>query len=365
VATTQDCSIGIGVETTYKTPVTVTRWFEYADESIDWNKSIKQGKGLRVGSRVARSGRRVITSAQGGGDFSLEVVSKGLGLLWQACLGSSVSNLVSGSTFQQVHTLGDNPSSLTVQKGLARIDPTSGVVSVDPYTYAGCMVDSWELDFGNDDIPMLKTSINAGDLATATAYTTPSYASTPTVFSFKDATIASGTLTAPTTTALASGTTTIADVRGGSISVNNNLATRFNIGAAGRQVRPTQGLRTISGKIDVEYDSIAFRDAVINETPMCLILNYTGAALSTGVEQLQIVAPRDQVRLRAAEDERDRPDRSVDVVPGARQPRRGPADLGRVPHLRRRPLRWSRSAPSAPTNTSLRPASSTTTPTGR
>jgi hypothetical protein len=156
MTSTQDCSIGIGVESTYKTPVTVTRWLEYLDESVDWNKSVKQGKGLRVASRVARSPRRAVTSAQGAGDFSMEATSKGMGLVWQACLGSSVSNLVSGATFQQVHTLGDNPASLTLQKGLVRIDPTTGVATVDPYTYAGCMVDSWEFEFPNDDIASLK-----------------------------------------------------------------------------------------------------------------------------------------------------------------------------------------------------------------
>jgi hypothetical protein len=291
VTTTQDVSVGFGVESTYKTGVTPTRWLEYMDEGLDWNKSIKQGKGLRVGSRAARSGRRVVTSAQGAGDVSVECVSKGMGLWWQALLGSSTSTLVSGSTWQQVHTLGDTPSPLTIQKGLVKIDPTTGAGTVDAYTFLGCLIDSWEFDFTNDDIATVKATVNAGDLSVATAYTAPSYATTPNLFHFANASIASGTLTAPTTTALAAGTTTIADIRGGSVSVNNSLTTRMNIGASGRQARPTVGLRTISGKVDVEYDSTTFRDAVLNDTPMMLIVNYTGAALSTGVEQLQIVLP--------------------------------------------------------------------------
>jgi hypothetical protein len=46
-----------------------------------------------------------------------------MGLLWQALLGTGTSTLVSGSTYQQVFTLGDNPSSLTLQKGVVEIDP--------------------------------------------------------------------------------------------------------------------------------------------------------------------------------------------------------------------------------------------------
>jgi hypothetical protein len=131
-----------------------------------------------------------------------------------------------------VFTLGDTPSSLTIQKGLVKIDPTTGAGTVDAYTFLGCMFDSWEFDFANDDIATCEGDVNAGDLTTATAYTAPSYATTPNLFHFANASIASGTLTAPTATALASGTTTIADIRGGSISVNNNLTTRLNIGAS-------------------------------------------------------------------------------------------------------------------------------------
>jgi len=290
VTTSQDVSVGIGVETTYKTSVTPTRWFENVDESLDWNKSIKQGKGLRVGSRVARSGRRVVTSAMGAGDVTTECVSKGMGLWWQALLGAGSSALVSGTTYQQVFTLGDNPASLTVQKGIPHVN-ADGSLTVDPYTFLGCLVDSWELDFSNDDIATVKATLNAGDLATATAYAAPSYPTSPNLFHFANASIASGVLTAPSATALASGTTTVADVRGGSISVNNNLTTRLNIGGAGRQSRPTLGLRSISGKVDVEYDSTTFRDALLNDTPMALILTYTAGALSTGLETLQVVVP--------------------------------------------------------------------------
>lgn len=286
MASTQDCSVGMSVESTYKTYVAPVRWWEYLDESLDWVKSIKQGKGLKVGGRVARSGRRVVTSAQGAGDFSMESTSKGMGLLWQLLLGGGVSTLVSGTTFQQLFTLADAPASATIQKGLPEVGGT-----VDAYSFLGCMADSWEFDFTNDDIASLKATINAGDLTTAQAYAAPSYATTPNLFHFANATLSNGTLTAPTTTALASALTPVVDVRGGSIVVNNNLSTRLNFGAAGRQLKPTVGLRTISGKLDVEYDSTVFRDAVLNDSPMSLVLTYTAGALSTGVETLQVVLP--------------------------------------------------------------------------
>lgn len=288
MANPQDASIGIAVESTYKTGVTPTRWFEFTDESLNWEKNIKQGEGLRVGSYLPRSARRVVPSAAGGGDFTVEAISKGLGILWQACLGTSASNLVSGSTYQQVHTYGAL-SSYTIQKGIPEVGGT-----VDPYTFLGCMVDSWELAFPNADLVTLKTSWDIGDLNTATGYTSPTAypPATAALFHHANLSIASGTLTAPTTTALASGTTTIADVRAGSIQGANNLAgDRYNAGGAGRKSKPVATLRGLSGSLTVEYDATTWRDAVLNETPMNLILTWSGEALSSGNATLQAVIP--------------------------------------------------------------------------
>lgn len=289
MSTILDASIGIAAETTYNTAVTVSRWVEFTDEDMDWDKNVKQGQGLRVGSRTARSARRVVPTAEGKGSVTMEAISKGMGLWWQAALGTSTSTLVSGSTFQQVHTLTTSSlqPSITLQKGSPEVGGT-----IDAQTYSGVTVESWELNFPNADIATVKYNLDACNITTATAYATPSYATTPNLFHFSNGTIASGTLTAPTTTALASGTTTIANVRGGSIEVNNNLGTdRQNVGGGGRKKQPYVGLAEITGSLDAEYDSVTFRDAVLNETPLLLILNFTGGALSTGVEQLQVVIP--------------------------------------------------------------------------
>ena len=90
----QDASLGFGVEATYGTGVTPTRWVEYLDESLDYRKNMKQGMGLRAGSRVARSGRRVVPTHDGGGDITMEATSKGMGLLWQACMGADRKSVV-------------------------------------------------------------------------------------------------------------------------------------------------------------------------------------------------------------------------------------------------------------------------------
>lgn len=287
MVTTQDASIGFAQESTYGTYVAPNRWLEYTDESLDFNKNIKQGQGLRVGGRVARSARRVVPTADAGGDYSIELTSKGMGMLFDAALGSSTSTLVAGTTYQQVFTLGDSPKSLTIQKGLPQIGGT-----IDAYSFLGAMVNQLQLTFANDDIGSAKFTFDCKDLTTAQAYAAPSYPTAPSLFHFANWSIQTGTLTAPTATALASMVSPVADFRSADLTINNNLRTdRFNGGAAGRKQKPTVGLREITGSATVEYDSTTFRDAVLNETPMPLLLQYTGAALSSGVETIQIVLP--------------------------------------------------------------------------
>lgn len=284
-----DASIGIGTETTYKTGVTPARWYEYSDETVTWRKVIKQGVGLRVGSRVARSARRVVPTADGGGDVTLECVSKGMGLLLSYLMGTGTSTLVSGSTYQQVFTLADVLPSFTLQKGVPRM-AADATFTVDPYTFLGCTADSFELTFAGADILQLKATIDAADLTTATAYAAPSYAATPSIYHFAGAGIYTGALTAPTASALASAPTLIAEARSGSLKVDHKTKQdRYNFGSGGRKAKPPTGLREINGKLELEYASTTFRDAVLSDTPMALVVNYTGAALSTGLETFQLV----------------------------------------------------------------------------
>lgn len=308
MATFQDCSIGFtgatSGESAYKTYTTVSRWVEFNDESLDWKKNVKQGKGLRVGGRVARTGRRQVPTAAGDGDFTMEIVNKGMGLLWQAAMGSATSTIIAATTaYQQNFTLGDAPPSLSIQKGI----PQVGQGSPDAYTFLGCMVDSFELTIPANDIPTVKFNFDIGDINTSagggTAYASPTMPTALTNFSGAQVTATlGGTLTVPTTTAKASIASGVAaGVRNFSLTVNNNLATdRYNFGASGRKAKPTVGLRTITGKMTVEYDSTTWSQNFLNDTSFPVIVDISGAQIGTSGrnEGLQIVLP--DVRIDAS-----------------------------------------------------------------
>lgn len=288
MATLQDCSVGFGVEGTFKTYETPTRRLEFTEETLAWNKNIKQSAGLKVGSRVPRSSRRVIPTADGAGDVTFDLASKGMGIIWRALLGVGASTVVSGSTYQQVFNFGDSsPDSMTIQKGLVRADGT-----VDAYSFLGCMATSWELSIPNGDIASLKTSWDAADIAVDETYVAAAYPTTPNLFHFANAEIYTGTLTAPTATALASATAPVAGVRSFSVSNNNNPDVgRFNLGGGGRKDQALQGMGEIAGSMDIEYTTTDFRDAVLDDSPMTALVTLTAGSLSTGLETLQIALP--------------------------------------------------------------------------
>jgi hypothetical protein len=296
VSTQLDCSIGFKKETTWGTGVTVDRFLEFTDESLDFNRKFYQGAGLRVGTRVARSSRRALVQDGATGDIGLEVPTRGLGALLELLLGVGASTLVPTTTgvYQQVFTpiLQDFLPSATIQKGIPRL----GANTVDAYTIRGAVASSFEFAMANSDVLKLKTSWIGKELDTTVAYASPSYPATSELFSFTGAKLTvGGTVVAPTSTALASGGTAVADVSDFSISVDNKLdGNGFNMGGAGKLTRrPAVGLAEIKGKITAEYDAQAFVAAVRDQASINLVATFEGttAIETTFKPTLQIVVP--------------------------------------------------------------------------
>lgn len=291
-----DCSIGFKKESVYGTAVTVDRFLEFVSESLDFDREYYQGEGLRPGSRVARSGRRVLVKDGASGDIELEVPSRGLGTLLEAIMGVAGSSNVAGALYQQLFTLikSDFLPSLTIQKGIPRL----GAETVDTYTFKGAVNTGFEFTLDNAGVLMLKTSWHAREVDTSVGYATPSYAAATDLFSFVGASLTvGGSVTVPTGTTLATGGTAVADVQDFSFAVDQKLdGNGWNLGGAGkRSRRGAVGLAELTGKLTAEYDATTFRDAVASQTPLALVANFvaSGAAdITVGNKpQLQIVIP--------------------------------------------------------------------------
>lgn len=295
MSTTLDHSLGIGLESTFGTQVVPTRWFEILpDSEIEWDPEPKQGEGLRVSSIVPRSGRRRAGLGMGTLTVKVELLSVGFGLLWSACIPTYVSTLVAGTTFQQLGTLAQTTPFLPSWSIQCGIVDSAGTVR--PHTFAGCTVASWTLSIpspDSEDRVTLEVEFDARRLPdTATALTAPTMpAAAATIYLPRDVASVTyaGSLTVPTTTALATGGTAIAYARSLEIACDNGLGQRPNLSA---YAQPTAGKREVTISGDFEFAAVALRDAYLAQTINSFSVTLTTPeALSTGFAQFQVSAP--------------------------------------------------------------------------
>lgn len=285
-----DSSVGLSKETTHKTYVAPSRHYEFNSENLKWTKNPKSGRGIRVGSRVARANRRVVPTAEGSGDFTVDVMSRGMGRLWEAGFGQGTSTeIVTGAT-QQVFTFADSQPSYTIQKGVVRSSGT-----VDAYSFLGCVCSGFEIDSPNSEIITAKFSWDIADQTVAQSYVTPVYPADGQVMHFGLVTAAiGGTITAPTTTALAASASALTVcVRDFNVQVNSNLDNkRFCYGNGGRKSQQVAMTRSITGKFTAEYNAAELRDAYLNDTDVSILFTATGSQLvGANNAALQIVLP--------------------------------------------------------------------------
>ncbi|MEP6477849.1 MAG: phage tail tube protein [Rhodoglobus sp.] len=275
MTTSQDTSVGIKKESSFGTLATVDSFFEYLEEDFAQNPTYTQGGGLRLGRIVAAADRRRLTHLEPSGTLTLEGFTKGMGKLFEAALGTGVSTVVSGAAFQQLFTptVGERLPSYTLQVGI----PLEGGGAVQPQTYSGMVCSGFELSIGAGGIPMLKFPFVGKDVDVVTGFATPSYAANNQLLSFVDSSIIlGGSVTPPTTTALATGGTTLASCRDATFTWDNDLDNDgFFLGGAGKRGRvPALGLRHGSGSLTVEYNTNTLRDAYLAQTDMALVLRF-------------------------------------------------------------------------------------------
>lgn len=292
MSTLLDGQFGMKKETTYGTPVTVDRFYEVlSDTSHNLDPMRISGVGLRSGSAVQRSARVVAGVGKGTVTVKAEIQSKGMGVLLESICGSFAVANVAGSTYQgwgKPTRTTPFANSYTIQVGVPRLDASG---TVDPYTYAGCTVQSFEIDAPERGVPTISVTYWASSLATATSLASASYATTPTLFT-DSASAASttfgGSITAPTATAAESGGTAATNIRAWTFSGDFGTNERPRLG--GWQ-QPSMGAPSFSLKLTQDYDATTTRALQISQGATSFSGSFTGAALSSGTERFAVVIP--------------------------------------------------------------------------
>jgi hypothetical protein len=281
-----DAQLGLALETTWGTPVTVTKFLEINTESLKWEPAYLEPTGLRVGQKYKRASRLVRSRETVSGGFEVPFATRTMGTLIKAALGSTVTTptLVLGSAYKQVHNPGDFlGKSLTVQVGRPE---TSGTIR--PHTYEGCKITGWEFSVSDGEVAKFSVDVDGQTELTATALATAAYAAAPVaeLFSFKDVTVfkMGGTVSGVTELAVAGGTAVPATtvVKSFSLKASNGMASdRYGLGNLGQKAEQLENdTPTITGTIAAEFDRTTFYDVFKTNTTTAIELKLEGSVIS-------------------------------------------------------------------------------------
>jgi hypothetical protein len=292
-----DSQLGLKAETTYGTPVTVDRFFEYDEASLVWEPNWREPTGLRAGRRFKRYSRLAMTRSAASGSISLQHSTRDMGLLWKMALMSSVSaptTLVAPAT-RQIHIPSDTITSATLQLGI----PEPQSTTVRAHTFAGVVCTGWEASVDDGETLNLSMDLDARSEATATALATASYTAGANVFAFQNVSNFKTGGTATTTTGLisvASGVAVPGVVTAWSISGSNALALeRYGLGNAGLKNAPRiNDYPTYTGSLTAEYDRTTWYDPFKAGTAFAMQLDFVGAAIaaSGSSDTVSFIAPK-------------------------------------------------------------------------
>lgn len=239
--TTLNTQLGIVDESTYGTPVVVTRFYEFNSESIQLQMGRVESAGLRTATRVLRSDRFEPYRIGAAGRVNLDVPTKGFGLLLKHMMGTAAIGTITDSNYTQTFTVGSLLGDFfTLQ--LAR--PFNPAGTVQPFTYHGCKVTDWTLSCDLDGFLTADVGIDAEDEDTSTGLATASYASDTRCFSFvgASATIASTSI----------------ELKNFSVSGNNALDTdrRYLRSSALKKEPVENGMRTYEWSATADFSSL-------------------------------------------------------------------------------------------------------------
>jgi len=328
--------VAFGLEATAGLPVTTGTFMPLLGDKLMADRPRIESDGIRAGRRFLDSSDWAGGNIEPGGDLQFELHQKDIGKLLTGMFGTVSSTTgPSGGLYTHTWTSAGEPKPLTIQKGV----PDVGGV-VDPLTYAGCMVDEWELacdvgefvslgltiaamsEIGYRTVTDGVTTSGSAAVTSVTASFTADDVGKPisgtgipaatTILSVQSATAAtlsanasaSGTsITFTLGIALASASYSAGlkpfayhqgsiSLGGSAVSVSklklgmkNGLATdRFFIGSRYRKVPREAGLHELTGTLDMEWEGTTQYLRFLRETEHALAVRFT----HTGGEYLDL-----------------------------------------------------------------------------
>lgn len=178
--TVLNASIGFAEESTYGTPVTPTKFFEFNSESLKKVPGRSESKGHRAGQRVMRADRHEPYHTGVTGSLELDVPTKGFGILLKHALGTASISTATDSNYTQTHIIGD----LTSRYLTGQVNRQFQAGTDQAHTFHGLKIVAMELSCDMDGVLVASFEFDGEDEDTGTALATVTYASDTRVFSW-------------------------------------------------------------------------------------------------------------------------------------------------------------------------------------
>lgn len=169
----QDFQLMFADESTWNTPVVVTRTFEYESEGIEEVYGRTEGAPLRRGTAFARNDRFVPYFAGAAGSVQLAVMTKGFGYFNRHLMGT---NATTGPTETTVYTHTGTEGSLLGDSFTMQLNRPFHPAGTDQaFTYSGGKVTEWTLSNSVEGNLLLDLGLDFASVATGTALATAAY----------------------------------------------------------------------------------------------------------------------------------------------------------------------------------------------
>lgn len=255
-------------ESTWGTPVTPDRTYEFNSEGIEDQFGRTEGDPLRVGTFYQREDRFTPYLLGVAGPIEMDVMTKGFGW-WLKHMFGTVNT--TGPTETTVYTHTAVTSDLLGTSFTAQVSrPLNPTGTAQPFTYEGCKITEWELSNSVDGNLVFTATIDGQQVSTATALATASY---PT--SMENLTWAGGTVS------IAGTQVPVTEV---SIKASTGLNTdRRKINGSTDKQEQTGGRREASFSLSADFDALTQRNRAASATAAGamaqIICTWTGPTL--------------------------------------------------------------------------------------
>ncbi|MEU1474518.1 phage tail tube protein [Streptomyces sp. NPDC005760] len=274
--------IGIKDESSYGTFAAPSKFVEFTKESLVLKKTTAQSMGIAAGRLLPLSARRVLTRKEVQGTLEMEIVNKGMGLILQQLMGTSVTPVQQGVTtaYLQSHILASVAGkSLTIQKG---VPLTTGTVT--DKTLVGCKITSGEFACGVGEMLTGSFEIDGKDCDESQTLAVASY-SNMSPFHFGQMALKVGTFGAETA---------LDGIRKVSVKVERPQdVERFYANQAALKREPIENDQVkITGSLETDYVATTLDDLHTSDGATSLVWEFIGPIIaSTYPETFRITLP--------------------------------------------------------------------------